>query len=222
MEQMTHRVKPIIFSGALVRALIEGRKTQTRRVLKPKRGTTIADCEDDGPNPSGVGRYLAVPLERLAVPYAPGDLLYLREAHYVWSAGNADGRGRRIDYRATTPDAPCTWSPSIHMPRWASRLTLAVTDVRLQRLNDISDEDAMAEGVRVLPLQDPSDPSAWWEVEPGKHQARTPSESFARLWKEIHGPNAWGMNPWVVAVTFDVHKVNVDHFAGVGKKVGAR
>lgn len=212
-------IRPIIFSAPMVRALLEGRKTQTRRGLKPKRGTTIADCVDAGP--SGIGRRLEVPLDKLVVPYAPGDLLYVRESHYVWGSGNKDRSDLCINYRATEPDAPCTWTPSIHMPRWASRLTLKVTDVRVQRLRDISRNDSIAEGATVRPacygykLQEDGWSMNW--DRPGLTNSLVamlnPQGAFLNYWNLLHGQDAAAQNPWVVAVTFDVHKVNVDHFA---------
>jgi hypothetical protein len=212
--------RPIIFSAPMVRALLEGRKTQTRRVWKsqppedwrPFGYGEVHGMDRDGEfDPDRVIGWGPHDDDGSAyrTPYVPGDLLYVREAHYVWSAGNADGTGRRIDYRATTPDAPCTWSPSIHMPRWASRLTLAVTDVRVQRLNDISEDDAWAEGIYAMP-----NGSLTHDSVIGLDSA---VEAFARLWRSINGPDAWKQNPWVVAVTFTVHKVNVDHFSQLGK-----
>jgi hypothetical protein len=96
------------------------------------------------------------------------------------------------------------------MPREFSRLTLIVTDVRVQRLQDISEDDAKAEGAQVLPLQDANDPSAWWQIEPGVHQGRTPRASFRKLWDSINSSDAWAANPWVVAVTFKTIRANID------------
>jgi hypothetical protein len=91
------------------------------------------------------------------------------------------------------------------MPRWACRTILEVTAVKAERLQDISREDAIAEGISVLPLQDANDPSAWWQTAPGENQDRTPVASFGSLWSTIHkpdGPNGWKANPWVWAYTF--------------------
>lgn len=102
------------------------------------------------------------------------------------------------------------WDSSIHMPRWASRITLIVESVKVERLQGISDADAQAEGIAVLPLQDANDPSAWWQSEPGKHQARTPAGAFRLLWNDLHGPDAWALNPWVAAIGFRVIRANLD------------
>lgn len=251
-------VRPIIFSAPMVRALLEGRKTQTRRIWKNqptewrpvhygdlhgynKVGELDPDvpagwgpCDDDG-----VG---------YATPYAPGDLLYVREAGYfapncvAYAATNeALAKGERVEGFGRL-------RPSIHMPRWASRLTLAVTDVRVQRLNEIGEEDAVAEGVYFK--QPTAEDLEWWrqyaEAEgfdpkaqpmqgvwcaPGTRQGfgatkeqREQEEwgpsaayAFRSLWNSLHGRAAWDLNPWVVAITFDVHKINVDHFLRPGK-----
>lgn len=191
--------KPIIFSAPMVRALLAGRKTQTRRVIKPQ-----PTCE----RPAQIER---------GVRFAVGDRLWVRESFalvppsaYRMSEGvqqtvNPDASAcQAAIYAAGWERSKPHWKPSIHMPRWASRLTLGVTAVRIERLQSISDADARAEGVRVLPLQDAVDPSAWWEVEPGQHQARTPSESFRSLWTSINGADSWAANPWVAAISFEV------------------
>jgi hypothetical protein len=101
------------------------------------------------------------------------------------------------------PAAPITergrWVPAIHMPRWCSRLTLVVADVKVERLQDISEADAKAEGVDAISMADVRRQAAW--------SARG---DFAQLWNNINGPNAWDENPYVVAVSFDVTKANID------------
>lgn len=186
--------RPILFSGEMVRALLAGRKTQTRRVVKPQPGQSVrlAYARPDGgftwclETGHGVS-------DRFACPYGTaGDRLWARETHYVWSAGNVDGSGRYIAYRATDPHSPCTWTPSIHMPRWASRITLKITDVRVEQLQDIETADAEAEG---------------W---PGPDERNSiasayPIGWYARLWDSINGKRApWESNPWVWVVAFTV------------------
>jgi len=129
--------------------------------------------------------------------------------------------GPRDEINARYPDI-CSempgWTPSIHMPRWASRLTLEVTDVRVERLQDISASDAEAEGV----VHESADPPFYYvpgiwphsltavgvEEPGGKHAQR----SYAKLWDHINGAGAWDANPWVVAVTYRPHLMNVDAF----------
>ena len=135
--------RPILFSGPMVRAILEGRKTQTRRVIQSPRPNhpevVFLDhghgwwpyCSDDGESTwCDDDEYV------IHCPYGGiGDQLWVRETHYVFSAGYKDGTGLNIVYRATEPDAPCSWTPSIHMPRWASRLLLDVVSVRAERLS---------------------------------------------------------------------------------------
>lgn len=249
------KAKPIIFSAPMIRALLEGKKSQTRRVLKPQpahlqvydwKGKRLHDSEYrhwcwNGNVGADSWDDITVQLGPF-LPYAPGQLLWVRE---TWAehhpAGIQEGRysikGRagipgppgveyRVIYRADgdplrvwhcegypyrTVKGPrdeidakhpevCSempgWTPSIHMPRWASRLTLEVTEVRVQRVQDISEADAEAEGVR-------GNASGPWGCE-------GLVEDFADLWNSIHGPDAWDRNPWVAAITFKTHHQNVD------------
>jgi hypothetical protein len=184
--------RPILFSGPMINALLEGRKTQTRRAIK-----IDADCIE--PHEELPGEFApwknGERLSTILCPYGYADCeLWVRETHYVWTAGNVDGSGRRIAYRATDPDSPCTWTPSIHMPRWASRLTLRITDVRVERLQEISADDADAEG---------------W---PGPDEGNTirnayPIAWYSHLWDQINGRRQpWASNPWVWVLAFEVVK----------------
>lgn len=219
--------KGIIFSAPMVRALLDGRKTQTRRLLNPQplevtgRGRRVYADED----------YIKSWREDCAddLPYAPGDKLYVREAYTVrgvysdvvevgyrahenashtefveqWSVETAiDAKGKRPI--VTWP----TYKPSIHMPRWASRLWLNVNDIRVQRLQDISEADAVAEGIF-----QPDRPEMGWAADP-KDDAwwRSPREAFEVLWDSLHTKPGvtWCDNPWTVAVSFDVNRGNID------------
>lgn len=184
--------KPIIFSAPMVRALLEGRKTMTRRVLwpQPVEGAQFQGIDRDGKALFTVGCIYG----KQSLIYAPGDRLWVREAHVLTPAGVAyvaDG----VDHYGA--GGKLRKRPSIHMPRWASRLTLTVTEVRVQRLHDISAEDAVAEG---------------W---PGPktdigYSVSKPLQWFPDLWNSLHGPDAWDANPWCVAVSFKVQKGNID------------
>ncbi len=161
--------RPILFSAPMVRALLSGTKTQTRRVLKQATGPSLSvGMDDDEPGVAalswlwgdGPGHDVHETIKRVRCPYGqPGDRLYLRE---TWQAVNGNDRARHIvthpapdrgwiEYAATPRiDEPAyKWRPSIHMPRWASRITLDVTGIRVERLQDISEADAIAEGVNV-------------------------------------------------------------------------
>ncbi|USI71645.1 hypothetical protein [Sphingomonas morindae] len=206
--------RPIIFSAPMVRALIEGRKTQTRRLLslRGRRGFSEFGPSDtpgyDWHFRDAGMRWHDVQADRLLelLPYAAGDRLYVREAwshtgHGVWSIEQArmaaHVNGRPI-YRATDEtDAGTKFWPSIHMPREFSRLTLMVEALKVERLQDISEEDALKEGVE--PMKYPEIGEWGW-----------PQRKFADLWRSLHGPDSWEANPWVVAPTFSVIRANID------------
>ena len=182
--------RPIIFSAPMVSALLDGRKTQTRRIYRVPPGSYVEQ-----------GRIWAMtdgcPHGDAALPYAPGDRLWVREAFT-----EVPMIGPR--YYATN-DIPASFkkvSP-IHMPRWASRLTLIVTDVRVQRLQEISDDDARAEGV--LP-----DGFEGYRGHEGTIGYPTAIWAFRHIWNSIHGPDAWDANPWVAAISFTAHRCNID------------
>ena len=197
--------KPIIFSAPMVRALLDGRKTQTRRVLKPQPAWGAPEnyqpMSDEDP-------YWAVfdadhVETRLRVNYAPGDRLWVREAIH-WT-GNlrfvADDAVVDLDRMPNGFTTSLQRITSIFMPRWASRLTLTVTEVRVQRLQEISTDDAIAEGIS-LP----------W-VAGGTLAVMAQGiakDGYRALWNSLHGPDAWEANPWVVAISFTVQRGNID------------
>jgi len=190
--------RPILFSGAMVRAIIEGRKTQTRRVMKPQfpkdtvypfadQGKSCIDHPTRGfgamPARTSCGadfdNFVKCPCGRV------GDTLWVRE---TWAPHGERG----AIYQATNiAYAVARWHPSIHMPRWASRLTLEITDIRVQRLQEISSEDAVAEGfyqaVRESADGIGQDVIGW----------------YRGVWNSINAKRApWSNNPWVWVLTF--------------------
>jgi len=187
----------------MVRALLDNRKTQTRRLAwqqcyRDDKGAVERVCPGE---PAACFYERPSPWQRVQT----GDRLWVREHCLTW-----DGTTRGASYGADHPDGnlplpagsgrwSCRIRPSTQMPRWASRLTLVVTDVRRQRLQDISEEDARAEGVRTL-YGEPFD------------SAETISDRrrFELLWNHLHGPGAWHANPEVIALSFEVHRCNVD------------
>jgi hypothetical protein len=183
--------RPILFSGPMVGAIREGRKTQTRRIVKD----LIFDPDHDLPCMIAEDGPLAFP-ERfydgtIKCPHGqPGDCLWVREAWAPLVVGNE----RDFIYRADTHaglekrDGDQKWKPSIHMPRIACRLMLEITGIRVERLNEISRGDAMGEGCPFQNIQDANDPRAW----------------FKALWSQINGPESWTANPWVWVVEFKV------------------
>lgn len=177
--------RPILFSAPMVRAILDGSKTQTRRVVKLQtpKAASISDFCVDGIR---VGR----------CPYGqPGDRLWVREA---WA--DCD---KLVRYYATDDVHPLRKKrPSIHMPRWASRITLEVTGVRVERLQDISEGDCIDEGIgQVVQERLPK-----FEVR-GEYDAIDiePVEEYRDLWESINGPDSWGANPWVWVVKFKVN-----------------
>ncbi|MEQ7870707.1 hypothetical protein V6R97_08640 [Chromohalobacter salexigens] len=188
--------RPILFSGEMVRALLDGRKTQTRRVVKPAKdrngsGCQLAPCEIAGEINNG---------DYCLCPYGqPGDRLWVREAFRSRRVDNLPGD---VAYRADHPGEKTvpnsygrSWKPSIHMPRWACRLLLEVTAVRVERLQDITEDDAWNEGV-----QDWMGKETPWKGE----LAPVSVHAFAALWESINGSDSWDANPWVWVVEFRV------------------
>ncbi|SFB61583.1 hypothetical protein [Delftia tsuruhatensis] len=218
------RDRPILFSGPMVRALLAGTKTQTRRVVKPQ-----PDSTHSGFPYWNVGGYRASwcrsaadggplePANPLLCRYGqPGDRLWVRETWNWFDPGTipTDRAGARAPFTGSQAgrDIPWVaayaadghlpypgyegrdhWRPSIHMPRWASRITLDIKAVRIERLQDISDQDAAAEGVATWA------PGA---LSPDSLNA-DPSDQFRWLWCSINGPDSWDANPWVWVVEFE-------------------
>ncbi|MFN8996545.1 MAG: hypothetical protein ACK5X3_23175 [Pseudomonadota bacterium] len=189
---MTER--PILFSAEMVRAILDGRKTQTRRAIKPVPTFNGGGaCHDaDALQQDYVEPYWVFP--ETCKYGAPGDLLWVREAH-AFSA-NPDLRPwYRLDHpeaRSSGPRVDVKWRPSIHMPRWASRITLRITDVRVERLQDVSRQDCVAEGC-----------AGGHGSIPGYPYSATPREHFHHLWNTINGAGAWDANPWVWVLSFE-------------------
>ena len=224
--------RPILFSAPMVRALLDGRKTQTRRVFKPHgfnfythpvSGDRYEEHNREGITGCGPMRAFGYGEGLYGyLPYAPGDRLYVRETYAYWPLVGEHDRIDGCTYRATDEDdwenRMFDWIPSIHMPRWASRLTLIVTDVRVERLQDISEADAQAEGrAPCIHCGDcgwvNSGPDGGWQCT--EYLCGAPDgEWYADLWDSINGAGAWNKNPWVVAVSFEVIRGNIDILGG--------
>lgn len=211
--------RPIDFRPWEVQATIAGRKIQTRRVLKPQpehlqvydwKGNRLHDSEYRHwcwKGHVGVDNWDDITAQlRPALPYAVGDRLWVREAVrrapdlWCYSADGAEvgWPGRRdLANRERNNLSP------IHLPRSASRLTLTVTDVRVQRVQDISEADAIAEGLEwVSPTWGVAGIAASWSADP-RH-------SYRAIWESLHGPGSWDANPWVAATTFTAERRNID------------
>jgi hypothetical protein len=186
--------RPILFSAPMVRAILDGSKTQTRRIVKPEHVSAYHD---------------GVPALFKRFPYGkPGDRLWVRERHAIWTRPETQIYGfhfpeeRGVYYWADqgAMQQVGRWRPSIHMPRWASRITLEVTGVRVERLQDISEEDAIAEGVG-HELDEAYNAAEHAQIGGCPLQAGTPAQhAYAVLWESINGPGSWDKNPWVWCV----------------------
>lgn len=192
MSTTTTRERPFNVSAWEVRAIRDGRKTQTRRVVKNPDyyACLTGDCPHQTQSECDATMLKLCPFGQ------PGDHLFGREkfcdrAEY---GSIATSRQVRIVYAAdgTEKREGWKWRPSTQMPRWASRIDLRIKSVRIERLQEISEADAMAEGARPLPLQSADDPSAWWEIDFGQHQCRTPLGVIQSVWQE-----SWDANPFV-------------------------
>lgn len=186
--------RPIVFNGETVRAILDGRKTQTRRPYKGVSPTFY---------PSASGGCWGLPIgEKQKAPLGTvGDRLWVRETFY-WEEGS-DKTIEQVAYRASNEMPPqvkamgCRWTPSIHMPRWASRIDLEITRVWVERVQDITEEDAKAEGI----VESEIGRLASRVLANYKMQTRAPAIlQFAELWKSIYG--TWDANPWVWAYEF--------------------
>lgn len=208
---MASRERPILFSGPMVRAILEGRKTQTRRTLSP-----AVDCDSwhydagDGVWFPWVEKTESIPASAIRCPFGfTGDTLWVRE---TWTPTTvkencvyrADFRDRRGDFwdSIAEDDSDVRWRPSIFMPRHFSRISLCVVSVRVERLQDISESDAKAEGIE---FQD-DEKEAWrgWRSFDETCLFETALESFREGWDRINGKRApWSSNPWVWVVSFE-------------------
>ncbi|MDI3229257.1 hypothetical protein [Serratia marcescens] len=227
--------RPVIFNSEMVRAILDGRKTQTRRVIANVSPDNCIPLQKPTKTKDGIYTHVMDAPGNGLCPFGQiGDRLWVRETFAI--LGNEDGcpidwdgnlikgdekHAARI-YKASCWQEPGNyglwsipdrdtqyegaWRPSIHMPRWASRITLEITAVRVERLNDISEEDAKAEGVRALEnnfgngpaycdylLPNLDDFAEWY------NRAR---DSFKSLWKSIYGEESWRANPWVWVIEF--------------------
>ncbi|WFY32740.1 hypothetical protein NFK28_07810 [Citrobacter braakii] len=199
----------MIFNAEMVRAILDGRKTQTRRIMKNQPVLNGNFYEVFGAGWSkGMTSVPAMPGHSLSAkcPYgAAGDRIWVRE---TWAEAGASAPDLKL-YRANYPDhVPSSyenvppaneilWTPSIHMPRWASRILLEITDVRVERLNAISQADAIAEGAP------PSHPS----IDCVSQEYGFPDFSrswFGQTWQHIYGADSWRASPWVWVIEFKV------------------
>ena len=220
--------RPILFSGPMVQALLAGRKTQTRRlaalpepsgplidmvkVATDSEGRPVYEMKDGGGKHVTIraGKHSVTP--QFVPRFAVGDRLYVREHWRTIAALDAVAprdieRGTLVSYEAdydAEPNDGCRgrFRQGMHMPRWASRLTLTVTDVRVQRLHEIDIQDCRAEGCEIREFS-LFGSDAYMRNEIGRLHYR-------QVWEDINGVASWKANPWVVAVSFSVERRNID------------
>lgn len=221
---MEIKSRPILFSSEMIRAILDGKKSMTRRIIKPQPHD-INDRTSEEVNAAWQEGFVPV-----KCPYGTvGDVLWVREGFTILESNE-------IIYKADSSPAPYglqllpdgsyfdgRWKPSIHMPRWASRITLEITDIRVERLQDISEEDAKAEGLKAItkdggitikygiPDTDGlpgTDNFGWqwqdWHIDPRM--------AYKLLWESINGAGSWEVNPFVWVIQFKPHLVNVDDY----------
>jgi len=227
-KQIEVKEKPIIFSGPMVKAILEGRKVQTRRVIQPQ---PVFDGEWVSWNVGGKDWFSGVTEDQMRADYgllarcpcgAPGDRLWVRESFGVFGLSPS---GVHLGYKARLPEGKTLaetdggldirnvdehatawamraldserWKPSIHMPRWASRITLEIKSIRVERLQEISEADAIAEGMQR------SERTGMYPSPEGNCEFAT--WAFKYGWDAINGKRkgcAWANNPWVWAIEF--------------------
>lgn len=186
-EQNEIKERPILFSGEMIRAILEGRKTQTRRRLKQKAIEWLPTLSDIS--------VAAKPSTGLCQYGYPGDLLWVRE---TWGHEYGGGYLYRASHGHMTP-GDNRWRPSIHMPRAVSRIMLEITDVRCERLQDISENDAISEGIKKASH---GGQYPWFDYQDETYILGSAQESFKTLWQSINGTESWDVNPWVWVITF--------------------
>ncbi|WP_148250538.1 hypothetical protein [Raoultella terrigena] len=194
----------MIFNGEMVQALLDGRKTQTRRPIKWRqtRATDIAERDDGSKWPWSEDAENVCDYWHPCPFGAVGDRIWVRETWNKYSG--------LLTYRADhdwidemRKETVCTakWRPSIHMPRWASRILLEITDVRVERLNDISEQDSMSEGIDADRLAESQD-NYNCIADHNMTGRPTATGAFKYLWESIYGEESWKANSWVWVIEF--------------------
>lgn len=207
-EDGNMKERPILFSAPMVRAILDGSKNQTRRIVKPQPpdGCTVGWSAFSGENKIGCRSYAIPHQSFIKCPYVMRQILWVKETFYYDICPYANGGSLKVKpddfipehfyYRADGTEfeqipeceGNAKWRPSIFMPRWASRITLEITEVRVERLQDICKNDVIAEGTPGFELEKTSEDEA--------------RACYRELWKSINGKGSWQKNPWVWVLTF--------------------
>lgn len=196
--------RPILFSTPMVQAILEGRKTQTRRVIKPQ-----PELMNDNLHLNWKEHYYKLPSELARLnPYGqPGDILWVRE---TWAEVHHHDGEKFIAYKADFPFSVNRWKPSIHMKKEHARIWLQVEDILVERVQDITEDDAIAEGVEPIQVIDSTSTSGtiYKNYTDSGNGYVNPVNSFDTLWVAIKGFESWKANPWVWVVKFKVLSTN--------------
>lgn len=216
------KIKPILFSVPMVQGILSGRKTQTRRILKIPTDCTFKtlattrrlwdSTKEVNPNPLKTEAVFTTPSGeevRVKAKYQPGDILCVRETYTVLEPEHCEGMANRFYYKASHNSRnedwrlECIedgysykWKPSIFMPKAACRIFLQVANVRVEKLQDLSEGDAIAEGVELNPR------NLYINYSDKHNEYRTAKLSFSSLWESINGKQSWKANPWVWVYDF--------------------
>lgn len=219
------KLHPILFSTPMVQAILNGTKTQTRRVMKPQPIITQFEEELIDKNLEELNKLLKMPYNKhVKNPYGqPGDILWVRETFYAWGKWIKNGFTKSGKQKWKFIDSGISWKyedskpgnvrrnsfrklgwykrPSIHMPGAACRLFLQIKSIRVERLQSITEQDAKAEGVEFIPGKDYSYKHY---LKPGYDVGfDTAYYSFKSLWISINEPESWDANPWVWVIQFE-------------------
>lgn len=203
-------IKPILFNTEMVRAILDGRKTCTRRICKDANEYTVPDMDFYNADRRTYAVHNFADKEQMeqlstverTCPICPGDLLYVRE---TWCKGYLMNAKERYYYKADDNDFLCTWHPSTNMPKQAARIWLKVTDVRVERLQEITDEQAKREGIQYYEC-----PTGFtWKQETDMHNCyTTPIGAMQALWNSTIKKSdidryGWDANPYVWVISFE-------------------
>jgi hypothetical protein len=211
---------PIIFSTDMVKAILDSRKTQTRRIIKPQPPTI--ECKfiganievrtgkigfywSDGTSGNMQGFWPSLDKDMYCLYGQPGDLLWVRETFSRTMV--QDEEGWFTVYKADGDDWAAPWKPSIHMPKDYARIWLQVKEVRVERLQDITAEDAISEGLENFTITDQTNNQTYYKdylIKSIGHWYPNPIKSFQSLWVSINGVETWVENPYVWVITFEI------------------
>lgn len=183
-------MKPILFSASMIRAILSGRKTQTRRIIKPQP-EPLPKCPY-----GGIGTTLWV-RETWRSALSETHQCYAYRADLKYRCGKAIPKGS---------ENISPWKPSIHMPKDAARIFLEISEVRVERLHDITEDDALDEGIEELNGDGPNRYTIHMPQDNAHYNAPTAKEVFQTLWQSINGEESWENNPWVWVMSFEKNK----------------